>query len=82
MKVEFSYKNGRVRSMDERDARVLQKLRKGTYLTRDMRAQVQSNSEDELTALRVKYQDVVGKKAYHGWSAEELEQKIVEHGEK
>lgn len=82
MKVDFSYKNGRVRAMAERDARVLQKLGKGSYLTRDMRAQpVVTNPPDELAELRAKYQEVVGKKAYHGWDAEELSQKIAEHGE-
>lgn len=79
MKVEFSYKNGRVRAMAERDARVLQKLGKGSYLTRDMRAQQAADSEDDLTKLRIKYQEVVGKKAYHGWDADELAQKIAEH---
>lgn len=81
MKVDFSYKNGRVRAMAERDARVLQKLGKGSYLTRDMRAQPVVEQEDELTNLRSKYQQVVGKKAYHGWDAEELSQKIAEHSE-
>lgn len=79
MKVEFSYKNGRVRAMAERDARVLQKLGKGSYMTRDMRAKQAADSDDDLTKLRVKYQEVVGKKAYHGWDAEELAQKIAEH---
>lgn len=82
MKVDFSYKNGRVRSMAERYARILQKLGKGSYMTRDMRAQpVANNAPDELTELRAKYQEVVGKKAYHGWSAEDLSQKIAEHSE-
>lgn len=82
MKVEFSYKNGRVRVMAERDARILQKLGKGSYLTRDMRAQptVTAPPNDELTELRAKYQEVVGKKAYHGWDAEELAQKIADAG--
>lgn len=81
-KVEFSYKNGRVRAMAERDARILQKLGKGSYMTRDLRAQpVVNNAPDELAELRAKYQEVVGKKAYHGWDAEELAQKIAEHTE-
>lgn len=82
MKVDFSYKNGRVRAMSERDARILQKLGKGSYMTRDLRAQpVVNNAPDELAELRAKYQEVVGKKAYHGWDAEELAQKIAEHTE-
>ncbi|WWO60437.1 hypothetical protein [Stenotrophomonas phage SOVA965] len=83
MKVDFSYKNGRVRAMSERDARILSKLGHGSYMTRDMRAQtsVSTTNSDELAELRAKYQEVVGKKAYHGWDAEELAQKIAEHGE-
>jgi hypothetical protein len=37
-RVEFKYANGRVRTMDSRHAKVLEKLGKGSYLTRDMRA--------------------------------------------
>jgi hypothetical protein len=32
--------------------------------------------DDELTKLRADYLEVVGKRAYHGWGAEELQQKI------
>lgn len=32
--------------------------------------------DNELTKLRADYQEIVGKKAYHGWSAEELQEKI------
>ncbi len=79
MKVTFSYKNGRDRDMSERDARILQKLGNGSYMTRDMRAQQKvAPASGELTELRAKYQDVVGKKAYHGWDAEELAQKIAD----
>lgn len=38
MNVTFTFKNGREKSMPERMARTLQKLRRGTYLTRDMSA--------------------------------------------
>lgn len=33
---------------------------------------------DELAKLRADYQEVVGKRPYHGWSAEELQAKIDE----
>lgn len=33
--------------------------------------------EDDLTALRAQYQEVVGKKPYHGWDAETLREKIA-----
>lgn len=36
--VPFTYKNGRERKMLERDAKILTKLGRGTYLTADMRA--------------------------------------------
>lgn len=34
--------------------------------------------EDNLAKLRADYLEVVGKKAYHGWTAEELQNKIDE----
>ncbi|CAB3924965.1 hypothetical protein [Achromobacter ruhlandii] len=37
-KVTFTYKNGRERMLSARDAELLQRLGKGTYLTRDMTA--------------------------------------------
>lgn len=33
--------------------------------------------EGELRDLRAEYQDVVGKRAYHGWTADELRDKIA-----
>lgn len=35
-KVAFTYKSGRERVMSAREANILSKLKKGTYLTRDM----------------------------------------------
>ena len=37
-KVTFTYKNGRERMLSAWDAKLLQRLGKGTYLTRDMAA--------------------------------------------
>ena len=37
----------------------------------------QEAEADAMDALRAEYQDVVGKRAYHGWSAEELRDKIA-----
>jgi len=37
-KVIFTYKNGRERMLSARDAELLRRLGKGTYLTRDMAA--------------------------------------------
>lgn len=85
MKVNFQYKNGRERMMSRRDANILQKLGRGTYMTRDMRAQPAvepvNTDDDALTALRAQYQDVVGKRPFHGWDAETLREKIAEAGQ-
>lgn len=66
-----SYYNRALRAQDRRYARVFEKM---GYSTRDM---VSAEPEvDDLAALRAEYQDVVGKRAYHGWSADELREKI------
>lgn len=75
MKVVFTHKGGRKQSMHRRYANILQKLGRGTYMTRDMRA---TESEDELAELRSEYQEAVGKRAYHGWDADTLREKIAE----
>lgn len=85
MRVNFQYTNGRERMMSRRDANILQKLGRGTYMTRDMRAQPVvepiNADDDALTALRAQYQDVVGKRPFHGWDAETLREKIAEAGQ-
>ena len=68
-----SYYNRALRAQDRRFARVFEKM---GYSTRDMVASEPVADDDEITALRAKYQDVVGKKAYHGWSADDLRDKI------
>lgn len=77
MKVIFTHKGGRKQSMQRRYADILQKLGRGTYMTRDMQAQ-EPNNDDQLAGLRAEYQAVVGKRAYHGWDAETLREKIAE----
>jgi hypothetical protein len=85
MRVNFQYANGRERMMSRRDANILQKLGRGTYMTRDMRAlpvvEPVNTEDDALTALRAQYQDVVGKRPFHGWDADTLRQKIAEAGQ-
>lgn len=76
MKVIFQHKSGRKQPMQRRYADILQKLGRGTYMTRDMRAE-QRRTDEELTELRAQYQDVVGKRPYHGWGAEELRERIA-----
>lgn len=77
MKVIFTHKNGRKQSMSRRYAHILQKLKRGTYMTRDMQAQA-LREDEELSALRAEYQDVVGKRPFHGWDADTLREKIAE----
>lgn len=66
-----SYYNRALRAQDRRYARVFEKL---GYGTRDMVSA--EPVVDDLTALRAEYQDVVGKRAYYGWDADELRAKI------
>lgn len=78
MNVIFKHKmGGREERMQLRYADILQKLGRGTYMTRDMQAQ--ARREDEaLSALRAEYQEVVGKRPFHGWDADTLREKIAE----
>lgn len=53
--VEFKYKDGRTKQMSRRYADILQKLKHGTYLTRDMRAE-EKEDEKPKKATRTKSQ--------------------------
>lgn len=78
MKVIFKHRmGGREQAMDVRYADILQKLGRGTYMTRDMQAQALRDDE-ELSRLRAEYQEIVGKRAFHGWDADQLREKIDE----
>jgi len=78
MKVIFTHRmGGREQAMDVRYADILQKLGRGTYMTRDMQAQSQRDDE-VLSSLRAEYQEVVGKRPFHGWDADTLREKIAE----
>lgn len=70
-----TYMDRALKSRDPRFARILGKL---GYERRDMVAAEPVADDDDLTALRAEYQDVVGKKAFHGWSGDELRDKIAE----
>lgn len=71
------YMDRALKAKDPRFARILGKL---GYDRRDMVAadDAVDAPADDITSLRAEYQDVVGKKAYHGWSADELRDKIAE----
>lgn len=67
------YMDRAMRSADPRFARILGKL---GYQRSDMVARAEKD-EDELADLRAQYQDAVGKRAYHGWTAEEIRSRIA-----
>ena len=71
----LSYMDRALRAQDPRYARILGKL---GYGRRDMRSGQPVDPEEEIKALREEYQDVVGKRPYHGWDAETLKAKIAE----
>jgi len=71
-----TYMDRALRASDPRFSRILGKL---GYRRSDLRTDVDTDLEAaELTALRSEYQDAAGKRAYHGWDAETLREKIAE----
>lgn len=77
-----TYMDRALRAADPRYARILGKL---GYQRTDMVAEAEAaEEEDDLSELRAEYQDVVGKRAYHGWSAEEIRSRMAQaiEGEK
>ena len=69
------YMDRAMRAADPRFARILGKL---GYQRTDMTAAKAEEAEaDELDALRDEYKEVVGKRAYHAWDADELREKIA-----
>lgn len=73
----MTYGTRRLRAGDE----FVAPRRDADILARIGRARVpdgKPSAEDELTGLRAQYQDVVGKRAYHAWDADELRKKIAE----
>ena len=71
------YMDRALKAKDPRFARILGKL---GYDRRDMVAAGEAvvAPADDIASLRAEYQDVVGKKAFHGWSADTLRDKIAE----
>lgn len=84
MKKNSSYMTRALRSNDRRFALVLGKLGHTAPLLRSIGKSKAATSStkpaasDDLTALRVEYQDVVGKRPFHGWDADTLKTKIAE----
>ena len=80
MRVVFKHRSGREQAMNRKFADVLQKLGRGTYSTRELKPAA-PGQDDALSALRAEYQEVVGKRPYHGWDAGTLREKIAEASE-
>lgn len=71
-----TYMDRALKSRDPRFARILSKL---GYERRDMVAEPNpEGNADDLAALRAEYLDVVGKRAFHGWDAATLREKIAD----
>lgn len=68
-----SYFTRALKAKDPRYARIFGKL---GYDTTQM---VADDGEPDIDALRATYQEVVGKRPYHGWDAATLAQKIADH---
>lgn len=69
-----TYMDRAMRHSDPRFAHVLGRL---GYSTRRMEAvDDQAAEADDLSNLRAQYQEVIGKRPYHGWDADELRSKI------
>lgn len=51
MKVLFTHRNGRQQEMEERDASLLSRLKRGTYQTRDMVAEPQFSTQQYATEV-------------------------------
>ena len=66
-----SYFTRALKAKDPRFARIFAKM---GYQTTDL---VADDQGDDLSDLRKLYQKVVGKKAYHGWDADTLKDKIA-----
>lgn len=74
-----TYMDRAMRSADPRFARILGRL---GYQRSDLAAATEAaEAEDELSDLRAQYQEAVGKRAYHGWDAAALREKIAEASE-
>lgn len=81
MRSKQSYMDRALRHKDPRYARVLDKMGYGTrHIIADASpAPIPDPDEgDELAQLRAMYQEVMGKRPFHGWDAETLKAKMAE----
>lgn len=75
MKKHTGYMTRALQSQDPRYARILGQL--GHPVPAAVLEIKAAEAEDELKVLRDEYQDVVGKRPYHAWEADELREKIA-----
>lgn len=80
------------KALKSRDPRFAQVLSRLGYATRHMQADIaapvvavpasgptiEAEVGEELADLRAQYQEIVGKRPYHGWDADELRKRINE----
>lgn len=80
------------KAMKSRDPRFAQVLSRLGYATRHMQADIaapivavpasepapKAEVGEDLADLRAKYQEIFGKRPYHGWGADELRKRINE----
>lgn len=60
-----------------RDARVLIAVGKAREAGPEPASPPAAKAPDEITTLRAEYEAVVGRRAYHGWDADQLREKIA-----
>lgn len=80
-RMEKQIDDGKIAEEDTASAVEIVKTLEGLHFTRIKAAAAAASANDadeELTELRKKYQDTFDKRAYHGWSVEDLTAKLAE----
>lgn len=75
-----SYMTRAMQSSDPRFGRILSALGSPQPAAK-LKRKGSQHQADDMTALRVEYQAVTGKRAFHGWDAHELRERIAAAGE-
>lgn len=72
------YMDRALRHRDPRFARILSALGYSTRHMESAPSAVVQEPADDLSDLRAQYQEIIGKRPFHGWDAEELQRRIDE----
>lgn len=75
MRVLFEHKNGRRELMALRYAKILSRLKRGSIVREGVEG-VDPIDSESIDELRARYQQVVGKRPFHAWNAEQLSERI------